>query len=343
MCGIAGCVAAPAARLTAPGSSGWAPRSPTGARRRGRAGRRLGGPVQRRLATLTHRGRHARWPTPAALVADLQRRGVQPPGPAVAARGPSGGRQRHRDIVEALARWGEDAIARCNGLFAYAAPTPSGAGCCWCATASGSSRCTVARHDGALWFASEIGALLRGCPAARARRRAPPRRGDGLGHGREPVEGIDRVMPGTVVSVAWTHARHRRAELVRRAGRCWPRAEGSVEDVLRRAVRRRLMSDVPLARCAPAASIEPDTAMAPRRDGPRLQRGSSTARLRRGAVPEAVASGPERAPHRRDGRRALARGPRRGGAAHRVPADARELGPDGGHRGPAHRAGVKGC
>src|SRR5207248_9175627 len=61
----------------------------------------------------------------------------------------------------------------------------------------------LARHAGALWFASELRALLAAGMPARAR-------ADVLAHsvaygwanGREtPLEGIDRVLPGTLLEV----------------------------------------------------------------------------------------------------------------------------------------------
>jgi asparagine synthase (glutamine-hydrolysing) len=151
-------------------------------------------------------------------------------------------------LVEALAHWGEDAIPRCNGLFAYAALDLDRRRLLLVRDRFGVKPLYLARHDGELWFASEIGALL----AAGVPRRP---RLDVLRHAVEtgwangpltPVEGVERVMPGTVVSI----------DLDTLAGteRRWYDAldsiDGdpteSVEDVLRRSVRRRLMSDVPL-------------------------------------------------------------------------------------------------
>ncbi len=100
-------------------------------------------------------------------------------------------------------RWGADALPRLNGLFAFAALDPDGRGCCWSATVSGSSRSTSPRHGGALWFASEIGALLAaGVPRVPDARRPAPRARHGWANGPlTPIDGVERVMPGTLLRI----------------------------------------------------------------------------------------------------------------------------------------------
>jgi asparagine synthase (glutamine-hydrolysing) len=155
-------------------------------------------------------------------------------------------------LVELLARFGADAVPRCNGLFAYAALDVEARRLLLVRDRFGVKPLYVARHDGALWFASEIGALL----AAGVPRRV---RADVLRHavetgwanGRQtPIEGIERLMPGTLAEVD--------VDTMAVAERRWydpldaidsERSAAGADDVetaLRRSVRRRLMSDVPL-------------------------------------------------------------------------------------------------
>lgn len=163
-------------------------------------------------------------------------------------------------VLHALAEWGEDAIPRCNGLYAYAALDVERGRLLLVRDRFGVKPLYVARHDGGLWFASEIRALL----AAGVPRR--PRTGvlkhtavHGWANGRlTPIEGIDRVLPGTLVSLDLDtlEATERRwyepADQVdperARALASLPRAEhaDAVEAELREAVKRRLMADVPV-------------------------------------------------------------------------------------------------
>ncbi len=163
-------------------------------------------------------------------------------------------------LVHALAAWGEDAIPRCNGLWAFAALDVGRRRLLLVRDRFGVKPLYLARHDGAVWFASEIGALLAaGVPRALDR--------DALSYSIlfawpsgpvTPLTGVRRVLPGTLVSVnletlaseerRWYDPcaavdAERQAELARR-----PRRElvAAVEDELRSAVRRRLMADVPL-------------------------------------------------------------------------------------------------
>ena len=155
-------------------------------------------------------------------------------------------------LVEALARWGEDAIPRCNGLFAYAALDRERRRLLLVRDRFGVKPLYVARHAGALWFASEIKALL----AAGVPRGV---RSDVLAHAvergwangpRTPLAAIDRVMPGTAVTVD--------LDTLDAGERTWyepldptivkgtERRSVPVGEALRASVRRRLMSDVPL-------------------------------------------------------------------------------------------------
>jgi asparagine synthase (glutamine-hydrolysing) len=163
-------------------------------------------------------------------------------------------------VLRALGAWGEDAVPRCNGLFAFAALDVRRRRLLLVRDRFGVKPLYLARHDGALWFASELGALLAAGVPARAR-------ADVLAHsvaygwanGREtPLEGVDRVLPGTLVAIdldsgavderrwydpAGVVDPERAAALASR-----PRAAlvEEVEGALRTSVRRRLMADVPL-------------------------------------------------------------------------------------------------
>jgi asparagine synthase (glutamine-hydrolysing) len=106
-------------------------------------------------------------------------------------------------LLRGLAAWGEDAVPRCNGLFAFAALDARRGRVLLVRDRFGVKPLYLARHAGALWFASELRALLAAGVPARAR-------ADVLAHsvaygwanGREtPLEGIDRVLPGTLLEV----------------------------------------------------------------------------------------------------------------------------------------------
>src|SRR5207248_1565016 len=106
-------------------------------------------------------------------------------------------------VLAALEEWGEAAIARCNGLFAWAALDTAGRRLLLVRDRFGVKPLYLARHDGALWFASELRALLAAGVPARPRT-------DVLAHAvaygwaegpRTPLEGIDRVAPGGLVEV----------------------------------------------------------------------------------------------------------------------------------------------
>jgi asparagine synthase (glutamine-hydrolysing) len=163
-------------------------------------------------------------------------------------------------LLHALETWGEDAIARCNGLWAYAVLDEQAGRVMLVRDRFGVKPLYVARHAGALWFASEIRALL----AAGVPRRG---RSDVLQHflrigwaggAQTPIEGIDRVRPGSLLAVdlvdlATEERRWYRVEqavdpaLAERLARAsHEELVDQVEEALRISVRRRLMSDVPL-------------------------------------------------------------------------------------------------
>ena len=150
-------------------------------------------------------------------------------------------------LVEALARWGEGAVPRCNGLFAYAALDRRRGRLLLVRDRFGVKPLYVARHAGGLWFASEIRALLAaGVPGVVRRDVLAHTVERGWANGpRTPVEAIERVMPGTLVEVD--------LETLATRERAWydplegvGTEPGDLEDVLRGAVHRRLMADVPL-------------------------------------------------------------------------------------------------
>ena len=156
-------------------------------------------------------------------------------------------------LVEALAHWDEAAVPRCNGLFAWAALDRERRRLVLVRDRFGVKPLYMARHAGALWFASEMRALLEAGVARDVRR-------DVLAHAvergwangrRTPLAAVERVMPGTLVEVD--------LETLATAERTWydpletvGGGSGSapdprlLEDALRGAVRRRLMADVPL-------------------------------------------------------------------------------------------------
>src|SRR3954447_26533108 len=160
-------------------------------------------------------------------------------------------------LLHALGTWGADAPARCNGLFAFAALDTVARRLLLVRDRWGIKPLYWARHDGALWFASEIRALLAaGVPAAvdgELLRQALFR---GWVNGRDTwVAGIHRVLPGTLLSVdvdtlgvserTWYDP----ADAVARrlAGPLdHPTMLARLEEELRASVRRRLMADVPV-------------------------------------------------------------------------------------------------
>jgi asparagine synthase (glutamine-hydrolysing) len=152
-------------------------------------------------------------------------------------------------LVEVLARWGEDAIGRCNGLFAYAALDRERRRLLLVRDRFGVKPLYVARHAGALWFASEMRALLEaGVPRGVRRDVLAHAVERGWANGRRtPLDAVERVMPGTAVEVDLETLATREWAWYDPLDAVGARApEGDLETALRASVRRRLMSDVPL-------------------------------------------------------------------------------------------------
>ena len=163
-------------------------------------------------------------------------------------------------VLRALAAWGEDAVPRCNGLFAFAALDARRRRLLLVRDRFGVKPLYLTRHAGGLWFASELRALLAAGVPARARPDVLAHSvAYGWANGRQtPLEGIDRVLAGTVVGIdldsqvlderRWYDPAaavdpERAAAL---ASRSRDALAQEVEAALRASVRRRLMADVPL-------------------------------------------------------------------------------------------------
>jgi asparagine synthase (glutamine-hydrolysing) len=163
-------------------------------------------------------------------------------------------------VLEALSRWGHDALPRFNGLFGLAALDADAGRVLLARDRWGVKPLYWARHGGCFWFASEMRALF----AAGVPRRALP---DVVAHavvhgwanGRAtPFAGVERLLPGMSLSVdlPTLELSERRwfdpAELVdaeRMAALAGESRRGLadlLEQELRRAVSRRLMADVPV-------------------------------------------------------------------------------------------------
>lgn len=163
-------------------------------------------------------------------------------------------------LLHALAHWGEDAMTHLNGQFAFAAFDRKGRRLLLVRDHFGIKPLYVTWHDGALWFASEMKALLvAGIP------RNPELEvlADSAAHwwrpgADTPLKGIKRVSPGSVLSVdvdtlegserRW----YRPAQVVdpelaaELEGRSRAELTEMLESRLQVAVGRQLMSDVPL-------------------------------------------------------------------------------------------------
>lgn len=163
-------------------------------------------------------------------------------------------------LLQLLCAHGEGALPLCNGLFAFGALDTARGRLLLARDRWGVKPLYFARHAGALWFASEIRALL----AAGVPRRADAGRlrhavfADFLQAPEEWVEGVGKVLPGHLATVdlqtlelrqeAWYEpsevvSRERGREL---AAMPRDRLVDLLEETLRTAVRRRLMADVPL-------------------------------------------------------------------------------------------------
>ncbi|HWS53004.1 MAG TPA: asparagine synthase (glutamine-hydrolyzing) [Pyrinomonadaceae bacterium] len=159
-----------------------------------------------------------------------------------------------------LGAWGRAVVPRCNGFFAYAALDTARGELLLVRDRFGVKPLYLARHGGALWFASEMGALL----AAGVPRKADPAAlAEALSTGwvngaATPLQGVESVAPGAVVTINLDDLSlsrsywYRPADVVdpermgraARRGRAGLRAE--LEAALRESVRLRLMADVPL-------------------------------------------------------------------------------------------------
>lgn len=162
-------------------------------------------------------------------------------------------------VLHALAAWGDGAVARCNGLFAFAALDCDRRRLLLVRDRFGVKPLYVARHAGGLWFASEMKALLAaGVPAAPAVEVAKHAVAFSWANGPQtPVAAITRVMPGTLLTIDidtggvterewYSPVRAVDPELARSLARTSrPALRQRLEEELRASVRRRLMADVP--------------------------------------------------------------------------------------------------
>jgi asparagine synthase (glutamine-hydrolysing) len=178
-------------------------------------------------------------------------------------RGLSGSFTGHSDtetLVCALAAWGEAAVDRCNGIFAFAALDRDRHRLLLVRDHLGVKPLYVARTARALWFASEIKALLAAGVAARPRLdelAVTVAAGWAPGNVTQ-LDGIDRVPPGTIwhvdLATLRTHETtwYKPSDVVDpvRAAELATRSPDDLVDLLhetlRCAVRRQLMSDVPI-------------------------------------------------------------------------------------------------
>jgi asparagine synthase (glutamine-hydrolysing) len=106
-------------------------------------------------------------------------------------------------VLEALARWGDGALPRFNGLFGLAALDSAGRRLLLARDRWGVKPLYWARHAGALWFASEMRALFA---AGVPRRALADVVAHAVVHGWAngaitPIDGVRRVLPGSSLSV----------------------------------------------------------------------------------------------------------------------------------------------
>jgi asparagine synthase (glutamine-hydrolysing) len=158
-------------------------------------------------------------------------------------------------VLRALEEWGPDAaLPRFNGLWGFAALDPPRGRMFLARDRFGVKPLYYARHAGALWFASEIGALLAaGVPREPDRDVLAQALALGWAGGPwTPIAGIRRLMPGTLAEVD--------LETLDLNERRWydpldavdPDTDAEAADLddleaaLRASVRRRLMADVPV-------------------------------------------------------------------------------------------------
>jgi asparagine synthase (glutamine-hydrolysing) len=187
-------------------------------------------------------------------------------------------------LVHALDAWGADAVARCNGLFAFAALDSARRRVMLARDRFGVKPLYLARREGALWFASEVGALLAaGLPAAARPDVLAHTIGYGWAEGPQtPFAEIERLAPGTLLEIdleTLTAAERRwydpaaavdpeRMAALAGAGR--GELADELEAELRASVRRRLMADVPVGTmCSGGLDSSLITALA-REEHPRI-------------------------------------------------------------------------
>ena len=174
-------------------------------------------------------------------------------------------------------------MARCNGLFAFAALDSARRRVLLARDRFGVKPLYLARHGGAVWFASEIGALLAAGVAGAAR---PDVLAHAVGYGwaegaQTPFAGIDRLAPGTLLDIdletlaaaerrwydpAAAVDRERMAALAEAGRVSWVTCSRRSS----RSVRRRLMADVPVGTmCSGRPGLRLITALA-REEHPRI-------------------------------------------------------------------------
>lgn len=163
-------------------------------------------------------------------------------------------------LCRALAAWGPDAVERCNGPLALAALDRVERRLILARDRLGKKPLYVTRHRHALWFASEMRALLAaGVPAAADAEVLAHVATRGWACGRAtPLRGVKRLTPGEIVAVDldslssserrwYDPARAVDPALAERLAGL-PRRElaDRLEAELLASVKRRLMADVPL-------------------------------------------------------------------------------------------------
>jgi asparagine synthase (glutamine-hydrolysing) len=163
-------------------------------------------------------------------------------------------------VLQGLRVWGEEAVPRFNGLFAFAALDTARARLLLVRDRFGVKPLYVARQDGGIWFASEIGALFA---AGISREPRLEELRHALSYGWvngtvTPFRHVDRVSPGSLVSLDLDNLSMRESRWYEPAGVVDPermraaaeRGRETLRDelaaALRTSVRRRLMSDVPV-------------------------------------------------------------------------------------------------
>ena len=163
-------------------------------------------------------------------------------------------------VLEALARWGEPALPRFNGLFGLAALDLERRSLLLARDRWGVKPLYWARHRGGVWVASEMRAhFAAGVPRRAARDVVAHAVVHGWANGRAtPFEGVERVLPGTALAVDLDTLEVSQRRWFDPAGLVDPerlaalerKRRGALADMveqeLRRSVARRLMSDVPV-------------------------------------------------------------------------------------------------